>query len=202
MKKYVIRFNIDDSQHLSLEFVGPKKELCTYCWGTITYHKGKRKYILYSDFIGLGLESFERSLTKTLRNKLILHKSITKDIGFLWNEYLQDKKEYNFVEVTLENQRFWIGDSYILWESRGRDTWMYNDGAIFMEITPCYKWHSVEPKKYEKYLRYKEFIKKYKPIAIIKIDKDIAIQWLKQVKELRNIIRKNDIIYEKQGGHF
>jgi len=201
--KHFLHFKIDDSHCLSLDFVGPYEDLCTYCGVKIKFYKKNKKYILYKDFIGPALEIFEYQLEKALNNKLFLHQSIINDIGFLWNEYLQNKKEYNFVEVPLENPEYWIGSYYELWSTRGRYAWIYNDDeGIFLEITPCYRWHYIEPEKNEKYIPYKEFIKKYKPIAIIKIDKDIAMRWLRQVKKLRNIIQKNDIIYEKQGGHF
>lgn len=123
------------------------------------------KYILHDDDIG-GIEVFNKLLKKAITYNLGLHESITEDIGYLWNEYLQtelDQRKKRFVK----KDNFWVGLNNFLWEIKGFDTWLYNkDNKIFLEITPTYKW-DYEEIEHEEYVPYREFIKNYKTIDIL-----------------------------------
>jgi hypothetical protein len=200
IKKTAIKLPIDSAHHLTVEFLGNTRDLYLLDWITIAYYKGKKKYLLYNFWWVLGeIPTFECLLMRAINNQLTLHESITQDIGFLWNEYLKDKKGYNFVEISEEESgevsTFWVGQRHHLFGSKKWTTWFYNkSGDIYLEITPCYRWHYLKPKKNEKFVRYKDFIKKYKPLVIIKLDKKVAQKWLKIVSKLLVIARRN---YEK-----
>ena len=193
MKKTVLKLAIDETQYLSLEFAGKASDLRLLDYITVSYRKGTRKYILYTDdWVVEALDSFKLILTKAIKNQLILHSSITADIGFFWNEYLHDKKSHNFVRKPLENSTYWLGLDYLLCESKKWDTWMYNNNTdIYLEITPTYPWHFNESKKNDKFVPYDEFVRKYKPLMIIKIKKNVAQKWLKIVSKLEIIAQTN-----------
>jgi len=193
MKKTIIKLKIDETQYLTFEFAGKASDLRLLDYITVSYRKGTRKYILYTDdWVVEALDSFKFVLEKAIKNQLILHSSITADIGFFWNEYLHDKKSHNFVRKPLENSTYWLGLDYLLCESKKWDTWIYNNNTdIYLEITSTYPWHFNEPKENEKFVPYDEFIKKYKPLTIIKIDKKIAQKWLKALSKLEAIAQKN-----------
>jgi hypothetical protein len=116
MKKTVIKLPIDSAHHLTIEFFGGTRDLYLLDWITIAYYKGKKRYLLYNFWWVLGeIPKFECLLKKAINNQLKLHESITQDIGFLWNEYLKDKKGYNFVEKSDEQfgevATFWVGQT-------------------------------------------------------------------------------------------
>ena len=194
MKKTRLKLDIDHSKYLTLEFDEAVKYLDLFDYITIAYHENRRKYILYTnDFVIESVRTAESMLTKVLKGELVLHESIDRGLGYLWNEYLKNKPGYNFVQVPVEkNSTMWVGQRYDLWESKQCKTWLYNkDGAIYFEVTPGYQWHFIKPKKSEKYITYGKFIKNYKPIAIIKIDEKVAKRLLRTVSKLVKIAENN-----------
>ena len=194
MKITKLRLDIDRSRYLTFEFEGAIKDLDLFDYITIAYHENRRKYVLYTnDFVIESLRTAEFMLTKALNGELILHESIDRDLGYLWNEYLKDKPGYNFVEVPLEkDSTMWVGQQYDLWWSRQCKTWLYNkDGDIYFEITPGYKWHFLKPKNNEKYISYGKFIKNYKPLVMVKLENKVAKIWLRTVSRLLKIAQKN-----------
>jgi len=196
MKKTVLRLDIASSKYLTLEFFGKIKDLYLFDEITITYHENRKKYVLYTkDFVIESLRTLEKMLMAAIDKQIAIHDSIKHDLGYLWSEYLENKTEYNFVEKPLENSTCWVGLDNLLLSSRQYETWLYNkNDNIYLEITPCYKWHHIKPKKNEKHISYNEFIKNYKPIAIVEIDKKIAQKWLKIIIKLTKIAQTN---YEK-----
>lgn len=198
MKKIIVKLDIDDWQYLTLTFVvGKINDLYLFDEMAIAYYKGRKKHILLKkDFVIWGVRHFREMLQIVLNGGRILHDSITSDIGYLWNEYLQEKNSHNFVMVPLENSTCWVGTNYLLFSTpRSLSTWIYSKSDdIYLEITPGYFWQFDEPKKNEKFVPYDEFIKKYKPLTTIKIEKKVAQKWLKVLSKLEAIAQKN---YEK-----
>lgn len=193
MKKTIIQLPLENSRYLTLEFLGPVEELYLFDGITISYHANK-KYILFTKYFVIeSLKTFEYVLKLALNNQFIIHESIQQDIGFLWGEYLQENESnYHFVKKPLENSTIWVGAQHHLFSSKQWDTWLYNkNGDIYLEITPAYPWHFGDPKKNEKFVPYEEFIKNYKPLVILKIDKERAEEWLKIVSNLVAIAEKN-----------
>jgi len=194
MKKTILKLAIDVGRYLTLEFDGKTSNLRSFDYLTIAYHKGTKKYILYTnDWVVEALGMLKALLTKAIDNRLILHDSIVNDIGYLWNEYLQDKIEHDFVQEPLEQSTCWVGTKYLLLSTpRSLSTWLYNEGNdIYLEITPIYFWHFSDRKENEKFISYDEFIKHYKPLVTIKIKKNVAQKWLKIVSKLAEIAQKN-----------
>jgi len=197
MKKTTVTIAIDRVSYLTLEFAGKIKDLYLFDEMVIAYHKGQKRHILLKkDFVIWGVRHFKEVLQIAIDGRRVLHNSIKHDLGYLWNEYLQEKNGHDFVEKPVENSTRWVGTEYLLFSTpRSFSTWIYNkDSDIYLEITPTYPWHFLEPKKNEKFVSYDEFIKKYKPLMIIKIEKKVARKWLKVLSKLEAIAQKN---YEK-----
>ncbi len=57
--------------------------------------------ILYDGCSSMALHDLHDFL-RQINGKLMLHTSIKKNIGFLWNEYLQDKTDSTFVFEDVE----------------------------------------------------------------------------------------------------
>lgn len=190
-----IKFMINSGRYIEMEISGPEQGLFMCDEVKIILYDNGHEYVLYDDIeIRYAIEKLNTLLTKALHNKLQLHESIQQDIGYLWNELLQDRLKL-LARVNQEGGNRWIGTCYLLWEIKGLDTWLYNkDEKIFMELAPVYKWHFDDPETGEDYITYDEFIKDYKPYLIVEIDKKVAQQWLAKTEELMQIIQDN---YEK-----
>jgi len=140
------------------------------------------------------LQSFVRALQKAIAHKLQLHNLITQDIGYLWNEWCQEK-----LDKAYEKNSEWIGWKNMVWNSDGGgtqalNTWLYNDskGKIIFEITPDYNWHDPDAQMNVPFIPYEEFIKNYKPYIIREVPLDIAKIWLAKAKAIIKIINSPD----------
>ena len=83
-----------------------------------------------------------------------------------------------------------------MWDGNKFDTWLYNQNdKIYLEITPIYTWLFRKPKKGDGFIPFDQWIKDYKPLALIEIDKATAQQWLDQAGQLMQEIEKADEKY-------
>ena len=135
-------------------------------------------------------------LNAAIENKLELHESIKEDIGYLSNKEMhaifRDKKSGLFM-VKDDDYEHWVGDWYCLWSySISAAIWIYNKGnKIFFHVTPNYKWSSSNPKKWEDFISYRDFMNSYKPYFIIHIKKSDAKFLVKKLDALEKIIEAN-----------
>ena len=152
----------------------------------------KKTYALGEDSVRYRIELLNTILNRVITGNYFLHPSIKQDIGYLYNEYLQNKSGLTYVKF--EERDCWVGEQYYLWES-GRQfaVWLYNasDGSIIFEVTPLYPYHFIEPEDITKFVPYDEWIKGYKPYVICIIPKEVAVQWLDQAESLLQTIAKN-----------
>jgi len=193
--KFII-FKINETQSLII------KNLCAdgdhlYRYDPIEIiFKDKNTTFIISehDHLMPSTEDLFYNLKDAIKNKLVLLKSIKADLGYLWN---QDLNYRNIVPPEKrKNEKRWKGTRYLMWESNEFDTWMFSqNNSIYLEITPAYPWQFSEPEKSEKFIPFDEWIKNYKPLALIEIDKTTAQQWLEQTKLLMQEIEKSDEKY-------
>jgi len=167
-------------------------------WVKIEYEERGKSYCLLYDSFNMGIYNFRDQLVKVLNNELLLDSSIKKSLGFYQSQYYKknNRKNLKYV-VSDEGRTYWIGYRYQLFGSNGIEvpaSWLYNDqlGNIVLEITPIYPWFFSEPKPGEVFIKYSEWMKTYKPILIRTITKETAEQWLKQIDELIEAVKKND----------
>jgi hypothetical protein len=153
-------------------------------------------YILSIDCIRENMESLYYLLTEALDNKAKLDTSITKDIGYLWNEEMQDKP--GLVYNQIEGMQYWVGLRNNIWSTPSNckpilSSWLYNDlsGSIILEITPSYPWHTKDPEENEQFSSYDEWIKMYQPLLIRTISHSTAMNWKKQAKAILDQLNEN-----------
>ena len=167
-------------------------------WVKIEYVDNFKKYDLRYDNYISSTPRFRDRLIEALENKLLLDSSIKKSLGFYQSQYYKKNNRKNLkYDVSDEGRTYWIGYRYQLFGSNGIEvpaSWLYNDqlGNIVLEITPIYPWFFSEPKPGEVFIKYSEWMKTYKPILIRTITKETAEQWLKQIDELIEAVKKND----------
>lgn len=195
MKTKII-FKIDNALSLII------KNLCyegnhLYRWDPIEiiFKDENSEYIINQhDHLMPQVEQLYDCLQGAISNKLSLLKSIKADLGYLWNQDL------NHCSITsheqLQKEKDWKGAKYLMWDGNKFDTWLYNkNNKIYIEITPIYPWHFNKPKAEDNYIPYDEWIKNYKPLVIIEIDKVAAKQWYDQAGKIMQEIEKNDEKY-------
>lgn len=192
MKQSHIYFKIDKMSAIIFELPQPLNKAFRYDEISIFLNQNNQnKYILYQDFFIAGLRDFESSISCALAGTLI-HKEDEEDLGFLWNEKLDGKK----LPMTIDNEdnKFWVGQKFILFDSPELlTTWLFEKNKQFwIEITPVYPWHHIDPKINEKFITYENFIKSYKPIEFFEISRETLEEWQKRVQELLATVEAND----------
>lgn len=140
----------------------------------VLVHNGKNWELLQDQIACDGIDRLYLALKKLGAHELILDESVSLDIGYLWQEYLQEKFDHHsFVKVAGKHGLSkWIGLRYHLWENARTkvDSWLFEkDGSAYLELTPGYRWHFSNPKPGERFISYEEFIKNYKPFLTLEI---------------------------------
>ena len=192
-EKFIIKIdNSDDIIH------------CCYQSEVILFLNNK-KIIIGKSIIADFAQELKNKLTLALLNELQLHISIQKNIGYYWNQWLnEDNPDLFYLQD--QDSKYWIGINYFLWGTSGGAvnkfaTWLYNDaqGNIIFEVTPLFPgtlvdWNDpVEMQAYQEWME-----KKYKPFFTRIIPKDLAMQWLNQADTILTTIRENvKILKEK-----
>ncbi len=137
----------------------------------------RKNLLLLKDILQEVFVPLCKMLKKGLNTEIPLPSNIQiGDLGLYYNEYLSE-------EDIPGTENFY--GNFLLWSGINIQTWLYNvNDQIYIEISPSYKWHFNEPEKDEKFVSYKDFKKKYKPVAVLEISKEKAESWLEQCKNL------------------
>ncbi len=139
-------------------------------------------------------EHFITCLKKAVDKKLHLHESLTQNLGFMQNQYYQDKTGFIQVSTPNDSSPYWVGFDYEIFSAYGESnphvsTWLYNNlnGNIILEVAKDYPWHFImlegDPEDPE-FITYDEFMKDYKPLIHRVIPRDVAITWLDQAMKV------------------
>jgi len=189
-----IIFKIADDQAIII------KNLC--CEGDHFYRYDPIEIFFYNkdicyllsqhDYLLCQLEEFYGALKKAMQDKLELIDPLC-DLGYLWNQYLHKSNQDN---EEIEDDVEWDVRTYLVWSGKGYDTWLYTkESNVLIQITPTYKWHYLDPEEHLDFVPYDEWIKNYKSLFTIEIDKKTAQEWLEAIEELLKKIIENDAIY-------
>lgn len=191
MKFTEITFTINELEKIILTIELPLEEVHCCTESPIYLEFSDKRILLSQDSVRENMYILSNLLTKALDNQLILDKSITADIGYLYNQELQGKDGLVYKEIE-KNVFHWVGGSYSLW-SYNVETWLYNkDGAIIFEVTPIYPGNFfVEPGKEHEIVPYDQWIKNYEPLLIRQISKHTAQVWLEQANSILQLIETN-----------
>ncbi len=192
----LIIFKINNKQSIII------KNLCyegnhLYRWDPvdIIFKNKSLEYIISQhDYLMPKIEDIYYYLQSAIKNKLPVLKSMKGKLGYFRNQGLHQENTAS-CEKPIDKEK-WKTPIYIMWGGNKFNTWLYNqNNKIFLEITPCYPWHFNEPKAGDNYVPYDEWIKSYKPLIIIEIDKVTAQQWYDQAGKIMQEIEKNDEKY-------
>ena len=144
---------------------------------------------LTKDCLLSSLRDFKNKLELSLHGNLLLHNSITEDIGYIWNKVLRGETE----NIVFNTKNIWVGKKHKIWESPSNmrpklAKWIYNDanGKIIFHITPeLVNITSISKKKYI------EWIQTYQPFFKSVISQNIAQAWLDTTQKALEVMEKN-----------
>jgi len=197
MKNNEVIFSINDMERIVISLEDDLQNIDCCYEQPILLNEGFSEIVLANIPIYYAMQKFSASLQQALDIELVFHKSIIRDIGYLYNEYsfnksLEDKSI--FVEIVANKKTFWVGYKYYIWSSCLKNssfaTWMYNnrDGFIIFEVTPLYVVYDEEESNY---IAYEDWIKNYKPYLIRTLSRETAQQWLEKANYIVEQIDKN-----------
>ncbi len=188
-------FKINDQQDITI------KNLCfeanhiyRYDPIEIVFNDHQKEYILFQhDYLMPQVETFYYYLRDAIEGKLPLSEPAELGLGFLWNQDLYNTNMKS--PDALKDEPVWEGTRYLMWGGNLFSAWLYNiNELIFLEISPTYPWHFREVNE-EEFTSYQEWIKNYKALCVISIDKKVAQQWLQKLETLMKEIELNDAKY-------
>ena len=175
---------------------------------TVTFEfKNKQTLKIGRDIAGEIFRSLILHLEKAIDNKLQLHESLTQNLGYLYNEYFDDRPASMIVPTEDGPDTHWVIYDYKLWfaydkENYNVNTWLYNDikGDIVLEVSKNYPWFYIQEGDIERpdFIYYEDFIKDYKPLLRSVISRDVAILWLQDAKKWLSIFSVNEKKCRKQ----
>lgn len=172
---------------------------CCYQAPIILHMKNSQTCIANED-VQEYAERLATLLKLALSFSLKLDHSIIHNIGYQWNQDMNDKNS-NLLYEQENNIKNWIGTKYLLWSTSDASpqqfgTWLYNDSKnnIIFEITPIYPDTFVNQENPQEIKAYQEWMaKEYTPFFTHIISTDIAMQWLHQANIILQIIKSNQI---------
>ncbi len=111
---YRITFIINRLEGIEITLPCEEKDLYRYDEVTVVFHGQDKEFVLYiRDFIIEAITTLNIMLKRALQGRLELHGSIQENIGYLWNEHLQNKRDLPY--DMLEGRKYWVGLRYSLW---------------------------------------------------------------------------------------
>jgi len=184
----IINFQLNNSEKIVMSCEENLDQINCCTEGSLTLIEKNNEILLSNDTIHESIFVLHGQLQKALNSDLILHRSITSDIGCLYNEELQDKP--GLVYEKFDERDHWVGYNFLLWSSN-MATWLYNDyvGNIILEITPVFPGNFISFA--EDKISYGRWLQNYKPYLIRKLPKEVAQQWLYQADHLLKKIEEN-----------
>lgn len=193
-------FDANGTEKLVISMDSQEAEsMILFSFAQVDYVNNNKTMIINIDEIMRIKEGLQEELIDCIQNKKLLHDSIKTWLGFSYTQYLKNDQRKNLIYETLPNgYRRWVGIAHRLFDAipgqRIPVSWLYNDkdGNIILEISPIYPFDSHDPKPNEKFVRYLEWMKSYKPYVIAKIAPEVAKKWIQQLDGLMKKIEKSD----------
>ncbi len=145
----------------------PVQELHMFDIVTVEYRTKTASIILKKDSVSEIFICLRNTLELLAKRNLNLPKNFNQQsIGYQWNI---DTDKDNF---EIDYSHYW------LFSTRGIQTWVYNKNKkIYLEISPSYRWHYVEPLENEKVVSFSKFMEKYKPLAVYELTEETIKKW-------------------------
>ena len=178
---FSIRFeNFEPKENM---YYPPTKELHRFDLIKIFFLQEGCARQLFEDILQEGLTTFLSILKRLIAGQLVLKSENGEGAGRLYNEALHaDSEEIDFFS------------RYLVWEVDHTFTFFYEKNEKFyLEIAPNYPWHFSESNEQESYVPFEIYIRNYKPLIAIAIEKETIEKWLTQCLSM---LKKAKVIME------
>lgn len=129
---------------------------------SVIFKENNSEVCIFKDAFQEAVTTIYRGLSKCVTNQMELNPTLEVGrVGEKWNIWTNDLSDEVGEDEEDVYQQYWI------WSSRGFQTWIYQkDSKSFIELSPSYRWHYVEPLENEAVIPFEEFMKGYKPTVI------------------------------------
>lgn len=194
-----IVFPLNESENIVMRLEKSLDEANDYTNASLFITHGEDEYYLGNDKIWFLSLSLRDTLTPALINEFELHESVI-EIGYDFNESLQNKPD--IVKEELKGCDVWVGLKHFAFAGNDLVGWVYaRNGELFFQVTPVYTGSGFAPitgeycpaKDGDQIAPYEQWIKDYRPLISRVISKDIAYQWLEQVRDIIEIMEDHNM---------
>ena len=205
MDENLLHFILNQREKLTI-LLENQNDIIDCCYeASIVLNINDEKIIIGNNTVFIYAELLKNKLTLALSNKLQLDSSITRDLGYYWNQDLNEEDPKLFY-LNDKDGRYWIGINHFLWGTVGGAerkfaVWLYNDlvGNITFQITPLFSGTLVDWDDPIEMQAYQEWMEtSYKPFFTRIIPKEVAMQWLNQANLILKTIDENTKMLKAQ----
>lgn len=202
----ILRFFITDNESFVMH-TDDADDVIHCCYQSqVLLHIEDKEIIIGKSIIKDFAERLKKKLALALENALPLHPSIQKNIGYYWNQDLNESEPQLFCDTTWESPG-WVGFYHLLWTTDSRKkyeqygTWLYNDaqGNIIFEVTQVYPETFIDPEDPADVAAYEAWMEHdYKTFYMRIIPKGLAFIWMNQAEEILQLITDNVAMLKEQ----
>ena len=198
---FIISFKLQKNTIMDIYSEDNLQAITHYSYSTVIFNQNNQTYTISREFpLHLFLSILQKLLKKSLHNNLQLNPSINHDIGYLWNEWINNNHTSLLYITDKNNETSWVGQQYQL-SSDDYLSWIYNDEKqnIIFELTPAYPLGCIDQENEQEIKNYRKWIQSYTPLFKDIIPYHIAQEWIIQTEQILDIIDKNsEKLYPQQ----
>jgi hypothetical protein len=199
-KEYITSLVLDENQKIVCFTDDNITIISGYSYATVYFDNASHLYKISEEYpLHLFLEDLQILLKQALFGNLIIDDSLQQNLGYVWNQWINDHAIQLTQYTDKNNDTYWIGLRHQL-AAYECAAWIYNDENynIIFEITPGYPLGCIDQENQEEVAKYKKWLESYQPILKTIISPEIAHQWIAQAQEIIEIIEKNTDIVRAQ----
>jgi hypothetical protein len=172
-KNKSIEILVPDVVNKSNYYYKPTEELHKFDEVTVVLREKDTTITISIDLADVIFESLKNMLQNVcMDNQVLLPDNIQiGELGYYYNKDMKDEVDL----IDYSNFAVWSGGV-----SKGKyTTWLYKkDNGMYFEISPNYPWLYAEPDESSNYIPFDQFMKTYKPILVIELDRSLIEKWL------------------------
>lgn len=162
----------------------PTEKLHKFDLLQVSYIENDKKTFFKEDILSEIVLSFLNFSKRIINNEVELLKEFEPgSFGYFYNQLSFDPEGAGWDILSI----------HLLWGGINVLVVMYScNQSVYLEIFPIFNNFSEDESEEEDKANFKKFMENYAPIGVMKLDKDILLQWRQQVRDFFEL--KNDTI--------
>ncbi|NEN80967.1 hypothetical protein [Paenibacillus elgii] len=146
-------FSVHFTNNSSFQFLSKKPITNKFDNVTVVFQDNQDKKYVFEDVIQEAIIT----LYNGIKNPVELTSELeVGNLGQAWNIWT------NNLSDMAEDDEEDIFRNYWMWSTREHQTWIYQKNEkLYIEISPSYKWHYIEPAEDEQVISFSEFLEHY-----------------------------------------